>query len=184
MNDKYVKEGYSKGYTEGDSAPSQATDSPTNCDLTSVLKELNILKEDNKSLKLKIDNVLSHVLSNKTLSLSINDKISSLDTKIETSLGVVLNDVKKIPTSSLTIADIEAKIPFVDDMSLKVFTKGTKVTVTGFDGVCTVVSSSLLPSDDFTYFVVYTVSHTLNGVLTNSNFGNMQVVKHIPPSND
>lgn len=55
---------------------------------------------------------------------------------------------------------IDSKIPFVDDMSLKAFKSGQKVTVFGFGDVeCTVMSSQLLPIDVDNYIVTYTVRY-------------------------
>ncbi|MFA6195650.1 MAG: hypothetical protein WC656_03285 [Sulfurimonas sp.] len=78
-----------------------------------------------------------------------------------------------------TMDYINTQIPFVDDMSLNVFPNGTVVSVAGFSEPCMVVSSSLVPHEAYTYYVVYVVSHTKDGVTRISNFANTQVIEYV-----
>jgi len=178
----YVEQGYSENYVEGDSSLS----STVNCDFVGVLNELSLIKEQNNSLSSKLDNLLSvldsqnseiqllkdknseiltKVVSNNTLNLSLNDKVVSLDSKID-----------MIPTSEIDISNlvttdyIDNKVPFVDDKSLRIFSQGTEVIVGGLDGTYFVESSRFLPNGDWDYTVVYTVSREIDGKKYFSDF--------------
>lgn len=156
----YVENGYIEGYVEGDSSlPSVVTE----CDLSSVLSELQIIKAQYVALDSKLNSLLNSINLNKELSLSINDKVVN------------------IQNNALNAEQVKALVPFVDDISLKVYPIGTLVNVAGYDSVCTVVSSHFIPDDLHTYVVVYTVSHTVDGVLRFSDFISVQVSKYVAP---
>lgn len=181
---KYVEDGYSDGYTEGDSFPSSV---PTNCDLTAVINELALIKAQNVELNNKLDTVLNSISNNNTLNLSIVDKASDIQSKI----NVLDTKVNNIPTVQVTdLVDfsefatkefILSKVPFVDDKSIKVYPEGKKVSVVGVDGYCTVMSSQFLPYEAFTYFIIYTVSQIVDGVAKISTFPANQVAPWVEP---
>jgi len=110
-----------------------------------------------------------------------NEDIQFLKDEIATLKTMLLNvtsTLANLPTQDF----INNKIPFVDNMSLKIFPNGTNVVVAGFDGICEVISSSYLPFEDYTYIVVYTVSAVENGITKISNFSANQVAEYIPKS--
>jgi hypothetical protein len=125
-------------------------------DSTISIEELfNIIS----SLSLKIDSIDSRVNSCNTLSLTVLNSISNFATKDY----------------------IDSKIPTVDDISLKVIPVGSRVSVLGVTGFCTVLASRFVPHEEFTYFIVYTVSQPYNGINRVSDFANSQVVLYVPP---
>lgn len=86
---------------------------------------------------------------------------------LENKLDLLLQRFDSLATKDY----IDSKIPFVDDMSLKAFKAGQKVTVFGFEDVeCTVMSSQLLPTDLDNYIVIYTVRYTDGDNVYTSNF--------------
>ena len=86
---------------------------------------------------------------------------------LENKLDLLLQRFDSLATKNY----IDSKIPFVDDMSLKVFRAGQKITVSGFGDVeCTVMSSQLLPIDVDNYIVTYTVRYTDGENVYTSNF--------------
>lgn len=157
----YVDENYSENYVEGDTPSSTVT----NCDLTAVNAELALIKQQNIDLNAKLDMILAKVNLNNTLSLSIADASTRIESRVDL-----------IPTSDLDISNLATKefitnkIPFVDDKGIKVFPNGTKVNTLGVDGFCTVISSHFLPIDEHAYAVVYTLEQISNDVSTVSNF--------------
>lgn len=177
----YVEKGYSKGYVEGDDPSSAGSNvasvdsvgsSVVSVDSVAILAELSALKQQNKDLNTKLDAILSAISTNKTIELSNSSKLVALDTKIN---ATIAPDLSNLVTKSY----IDAKVPFVDDMNVKVFRKGTKVTVTDYSGYGVVVSSSLLPSDVFDYTVVYSVRFSVDGVVNVSNFLSQQVAPYV-----
>ena len=176
----YVEQGYSNGYVEGDTPSS----SPTNCDLSQVISmiesqntQIEAIKTSIAELATAVSDTYDKANSNNQLSLSINNNVVNNKNKL-LEIQNAIPDISNLPTMDY----INTKIPFVDDMSVKVFPNGTTVEVGGFDGLCEIVSSSLLPHEEFTYFVIYVVAYDFNGITKLSNFPAHQVSKYIPPA--
>lgn len=166
----YVDENYSENYVEGD-IPSSTI---TNCDLTAVNAELALIKQQNIDLNAKLDMILAKVNLNNTLSLSIADA----STRIESRVDLIPTD--ELDISNLVTQDfIINKIPFVDDKGIKVFPNGTKVNVIGVEDFCTVVSSHFLPTELHQYTVVYSVEQIINDVPVVSNMLSSTCVKFV-----
>ena len=182
----YVENGYSIGYVEGDSLPSALP----SVDLTSVLAELSLIKQQNIDLNTKLDTVLDVISTNKTVMLinssklvTLSEDIANINTVLLSNNLSVVDAISSIPfpdLSSLVTKDyIDSSVPFVDDMNVKVFRAGTQVTVTDYSGFGTVVSSHLLPIDQFDYTVVYSVEFIVDGIANVSNFLAQQVVLYV-----
>lgn len=143
----YVESGYSENYVEGDvSAPSSS------CDLTPLLSEISSLKTEISSLK----SMLGALILNSQNFATKND-LDSL--RVDFDFGTLA-----------TKDYIDSNVPFVDDMSVKIFKRGDKVHVAGMKDICTVLSSHYLPDGDYQYIVVYTVGYEKEGVSYVSNF--------------
>ena len=172
----YVEDGYSEGYVEGDSPTVLAE-----CDLTNVNAQLALIKQQNIDLNAKLDTILAKVNSSNTLNLNIVDTLTNVSTKTDIdNIRFPTVDLSNIATKDFITSYIDESVPFVDDMSVKVYPNGTNVSVTGYDGSGIVVSSQLLPYEDFTYTVTYNVSFDVNGVANVSTFLAQQVVKITP----
>jgi len=102
----------------------------------------------------------------------LKDEIATLKTMLLNITSIVSN----LPTKDY----IDTQIPFVDDMSVKVFPVGTQVKVAGFSGVCEVISSQYIPDSEHTYVVIYTVSYVENGITKISSFPSTHVVLYVP----
>ncbi|MFT7004256.1 MAG: hypothetical protein ACJAWW_001613 [Sulfurimonas sp.] len=161
---KYTDENYSDDYVEGDTPSEVAT-----CDLTAIMNELTTVKAQNVALNTKLDTLLSAINSNKTLSFAINDKLVSLDAEIS---NITQLDISNLVTQEY----IDSKVPFVDDKSLAIYPKDTKVTVAIAEGIFNVESSKFLPNGDYNYTVVYTLSKEINGVKKYSDFASSYVL--------
>ena len=192
----YVENGYSENYVEGDVAPSENV----NCDLTSVLNELSLIKVQNEELRTqnnmllnshtalndRLDLILDSVRANNTLNLSINEKLVILSSSVSNdslkndindlayTLGLVSN--RQSEFLSNTVSElvskeyIDTKIPFVDDKSLVIYPNGSVVITTIAGGAFIVESSKFLPISEHDFTVVYTLSKEIDGVKKFSDF--------------
>ena len=176
----YVEQGYSNGYVEGDNTSSTKKEnestnnnSSVNCDLTVLLEKMqeiafqnealrqeitsqNIeLKKEISFLKDEVATIAKKVISNNMLNLEIHSKLIKMKGRID----------------NLATTDyIDNKVPFVDDINLEVFKKGTIVVTSISGGFHTVESSSFLPDGQGGYSVVYTLSKEIDGVKRFSQF--------------
>jgi len=202
----YVEQGYSQNYVEGDTIVSPPLEELPACDNTLLIQSINELKSQNNVLQSQYEELLtslnSFLLTISQYTANTNSKLSAVDTSLNIvkntlvsnnliSVGIksdiqevisLCNSPVNIDTSTLVTKEyLDSKIPFVDSTNIKAFPAGTKVKVTGYDSVCEVVGSFYLPYEDFTYLVVYTVSHVVDGVVKISNFPNMQVYEYVAP---
>jgi len=182
----YVDTNYSSSYVEGDT-PSNNVQAITNVDIQFLKDEIATLK----TMLLSITSSLSKLPTKDYIDTNFATKDyidTNLPDKSYFSLNMPTKDYVEanlptkdyIDTEFITKDYLNSKIPFVDDMSVKVFSNGTKVKVAGFSGVCEVISSSYLPYEEHTYIVVYTVSYIDNGVTKTSNFASHQVNLYVP----
>jgi hypothetical protein len=191
---EYVESGYvEEGYIESDNIPSQTV----TCDLTLVNTKLDLILTKLSSVSTRLDTLESNI-SAKVQSISFDSlnadlladyngvitalgSVGSLDlsplaidlVRIETKLDDVRTNVNE---KMLTTENVKQFIPFVDDLSIRIYPEGTKVDVIGVDGVCEVVASMFAPDSDFTYIADYTLKD-VSGRL--SNFAAHFITKHI-----
>lgn len=144
----YVEQGYSENYVEGDSSTEF-----TECDLSSVLEEVELLKQQNVDLNDKLDALLSAVQNNNSLNLEINSKLVTVSESV--------NSVS---------SDILSSVPSLDGSNLAVYPVGSEVITTIAGGLFVVESSRFIPIDSNTYTVVYTLSKEIDGVKHSSDF--------------
>ena len=112
-----------------------------NCDLTVLLEKMQEIVSQNIELKKEI--------------LFLKDEVAKMKGQID----------------NLATTDyIDNKVPFVDDINLEVFKKGTIVVTSISGGFHTVESSSFLPDGQGGYSVVYTLSKEIDGVKRFSQF--------------
>ena len=78
-------------------------------------------------------------------------------------------------STRVNIDYIDSKIPTVHDSGLSVYPNGTKVMTEISHGVFTVHSSRFLPTDSYSFVVVYTLSKEIDGVVQYSDFASTYV---------
>ncbi len=201
MSDKYVKEGYSEGYVEGDSVEGEPLE--VVCDLTSIMNELLAVKAQNSSImaqnsaiKTQNEVILEQSEINGVMGVAIkaqnvelkqqnSDLISKLDTALSTiqssnalnlSINSKLVEMSTVLETVPTTEYLESKIPFVDDKGLSIYPDGTEVMTRITHGVFVVESSKFLPTGDHSFTVVYTLSKEIDGEKQFSDFASTYVV--------
>ena len=150
----YVEQGYSENYVEGDKASSTESEnnnSSVNCDLTVLLEKIQEIASQNIELKKEI--------------VSLKDEVAI---------------IKKQNETLVTTEYIDNKVPFVDDINIEVFKKGTIVVTSISGGFHTVESSCFLPDGNGGYSVVYTLAKEIDGVMQHSQFHSSYVKQGYP----
>ena len=194
----YVENGYSKNYVEGDISTPQnettADTTPTQCDLSEVLKELKEIKTQNALLQEGITSLKDFIgnrnydLKNEILEeiagITVPDDLvnqSYLDSKFKniSTTEYLDSKFKNIATTEY----LDSKVPFVDDKGVDVYPKGTAIISKISSGIFVVESSSFLPDGEGNYSVVYVVSKFSEKDNPKRVFSNMHssYVKEVTP---
>ena len=182
----YAEDNYSKNYTKNneDDYVENNNDVPletsVNCDLSKILKkledislqnidlqkEVKFLKEDYDSLKNTTNNLLGVISKTYTTTTDTNEELKKSILTLKDEISVI----KKQNETLVTTKYIDSKVPFVDDINIEVFKKGTIVVTSISGGFHTVESSSFLPDGQGGYSVVYTLAKEIDGVMQHSQF--------------
>ena len=169
----YVENNYvDSGYVEGDSVIPSNT---VICDLTVVNIKLDLILTKLSAISNSVSALDSRLttIENDVNGISVPDFSNSLNLVNE----AIADTRNFLTTKVLTVDNANDILPFVNEMSLRIYPNGTKVDVIGVDGICTVLSSALTPNSDYEFIAQYTVKLDDSGRI--SQFPAPVVTKHI-----
>lgn len=152
------------------------TDPPIiSCDLTVVNTKLDLILTKLSAISNSVSALDSRLttIENDVNGISVPDFSNSLNLVNE----AIADTRNFLTTKVLTVDNANEILPFVNDLSLRIYPNGTKVDVIGVDGICTILSSNMAPYDDYGYVCDYTLQ--LDGSNRISTFPAQIVTKHI-----